>query len=546
MPLEADDTVSRAQSPRADSKVRRRRFVDLPVAAKLATSVAVVVVLFSIVGGGGAIYLWIAGVNQQAMARQSQLSSDLSSIAVGVLRGHALAGQAARTTDPAAREALIARWSASDDEVSQQVDAVDGDLDPVTWGELREAWTAWSVLRDATLIPALEAGDDAAVASALASPAADADATGVPLETLIEDAEAEAARILEAALTEIRIVITTLTSTFVVGATIAGVLTVTITRRLTRTLKEVETALTAMADGDLTATVDVDSRDEAGRMADALGRMQVSLRATITGVRQASDDINAAAERLREANTRAADTTRETSRQAELLAGSAAQVSRSVQTVAGGTGEVQRSIADISASAASAAQVAAKAAQVAGAANEQVARLGTASAEISDVVSLITQIAEQTNMLALNATIEAARAGEAGRGFAVVAEEVKDLARQTAQATEGVAARIDSIQRETSSAVRAIDEIAQIVGSIDEHQTTIADAVEQQSVTTTQISHGVDEVASGSESIAGSISEVARSAGTSADVVDEVDNQVGDLVAVAHQLQQGIEGYRCD
>ncbi len=137
-------------------------------------------------------------------------------------------------------------------------------------------------------------------------------------------------------------------------------------------------------------------------------------------------------------------------------------------------------------------------------------KLGDSSREIGDVVRLITSIAEQTNLLALNATIEAARAGDAGKGFAVVADEVKQLAQETARATEDISKRVETIQEDADQATKAITEIAGVITRINEFQTTIASAVEEQTATTQAINAGVSEAATGSGQIARSISGVAE------------------------------------
>src|SRR4029079_181014 len=138
------------------------------------------------------------------------------------------------------------------------------------------------------------------------------------------------------------------------------------------------------------------------------------------------------------------------------------------------------------------------------------ARLGESSTAIGNVVKVITSIAEQTNLLALNATIEAARAGDAGKGFAVVASEVKDLAQETARATEDISRRVDAIQSDTTNAVEAIAEISRIIAKINDYQVTIASAVEEQTATTGEMSRSVGDAANGTSEIAQTISEVAQ------------------------------------
>ena len=232
----------------------------------------------------------------------------------------------------------------------------------------------------------------------------------------------------------------------------------------------------------------------------------------------------------------------ETSRQAASAAAAAAQAGNNVQTVATGTEEMSVTIREIAKNAAEAARVAGAAAASVRRTNELIARLGESSKQVGDVVKVITAIADQTNLLALNATIEAARAGEAGRGFAVVANEVKELAKETARSTEDISRRIDSMQADTQAAVDAIGQITTVIGRIDEIQTMIASAVEEQAATTNEIGRTLHELAQASTDIAQTVNAVAQGAEATAAHATRTQTAAALMQEVSADLVQRIGG----
>jgi methyl-accepting chemotaxis protein len=234
----------------------------------------------------------------------------------------------------------------------------------------------------------------------------------------------------------------------------------------------------------------------------------------------------------------------ETSGEASSASSSAASIDHNLQTVATATTEMTASIQEIARNSHEAASIATAAVEVADTANTTVARLGDSSAEIGNVIKLITSIAEQTNLLALNATIEAARAGEAGKGFAVVATEVKELAKETAKATEDISSRIDAIQSDVRAAVDAIAEIGTIIRQVNELQVTIAGAVEEQSATTSEIGHNVQAAANGSGEIAKSVSGVAEAVEVTTAYASDSEHAATRLSGVASAIQDMMTRYR--
>jgi methyl-accepting chemotaxis protein len=330
-----------------------------------------------------------------------------------------------------------------------------------------------------------------------------------------------------------------------IGGSLVSVLVAwLIAGRIRRSIDRVGVVLGELAQGDLTATAEVTSTDELGRMSGSLNEATANLRELIATINMSATSLATAAEQLSGTSGHIASSAEESSAQALVVSAAAEQVSANVQTVAAGSEEMGASIAEIAHNANEAAKVAAQAVDVAGMTTHTVAKLGASSTEIAEVVKVITSIAEQTNLLALNATIEAARAGEAGKGFAVVATEVKELAQETARATEDIARRVQVIQGDTAGAVEAIAEISTIIGRINDYQLTIASAVEEQSATTGEMNRNVAEAAAGAGQIAANITGVASAAEVTTAGVAESQQAVMELARMSADLQTAVSRFR--
>ena len=247
--------------------------------------------------------------------------------------------------------------------------------------------------------------------------------------------------------------------------------------------------------------------------------------------------LAAASEELQVVSIQMGSNATETSAQVVRVTEGSINVSSNVATVATGAEEMSASIKEIARSAADAVRVASEAVHAAQSTNATISQLGVSSAEIGQIVKDITAIAQQTNLLALNATIEAARAGEAGKGFAVVANEVKELAKATAKATEDIAKKVEAIQGDTKDSINAIDGITMIINQIAEFQNTIASAVEEQAATTNEMAHSVSDASTGTNEITSNMRGVAAAAESTARGATESQRSATELARMAAELR---------
>jgi methyl-accepting chemotaxis protein len=319
-----------------------------------------------------------------------------------------------------------------------------------------------------------------------------------------------------------------------------------------------------LADGDLTARVDIRRSDELGVLADSVNTCVKNLRKMVEEIQHTSSSLNAASTELTETANQQAAGAEETNVQAhtvaaageqlatnsKLMSSSASEITLSATTVSAALEEMSSSISEVARNCAQESEIARKADIQARQTRDLMVKLDDSARQIGKIVELINRIAEQTNLLALNATIEAASAGEAGRGFAVVANEVKELARQSASATEDIRRQVALIQENTANSMGAIDDVAGVIEQVSQIASSIAAAVEEQSATTSEIvrslhavtsstktlSENVKSASAGSSEVSRNIHGVSQAASDSAKGASRISSSAAELSSLSETL----------
>jgi methyl-accepting chemotaxis protein len=353
------------------------------------------------------------------------------------------------------------------------------------------------------------------------------------------DAENTAARVIRS---RTMLLVTLALAVVALAAGLGLMLNLSITssiRQVTDRIRDI-----AEGEGDLSERIDQTRRDEIGELArwfntfvEKLQNMIAQVGANVGGLASSSRELAAVSQQMN-ANAQ------QTSVQSGAVSAATEKVAKNLETVAAVTEEMHSAIKMMAENANEAAKVARGAVKIAEETNVSVAKLGQAGQEIGQVIKVIFSIAQQTNLLALNATIEAARAGEAGKGFAVVASEVKELAKQTAKATEDITVKIDGIRNSTKGAAQAIVGISQVIAQISDISGTIAGAMEEQTAVTNEIARNVVEAAQGGHQVVENITSVVAAATNTSQGAAHTQAASGELSRMANELERLVAQFK--
>ena len=327
-----------------------------------------------------------------------------------------------------------------------------------------------------------------------------------------------------------------------------------LTKMITGPVRKVNAYVEQLAGGDFTAEIDFRSGDEIGHMVESLAAMGASLRegfhtiqegvsnmaSSTTELSAISTQLESNADKSHQVSNSVASASEETSQSMAAVAASVEQMSSNLRSVATASEEMSSTIEEIAKNTEQGRNITQTAVSKVDATAQRMNQLGKAADLIGNITETIKGISDQTNLLALNATIEAASAGDAGKGFAVVANEIKELSRQTAQATEQISSSIENIQNSTKLSIDEIAGIVEIISEIDQITNLIATAVEEQSNTTAEIAHNVSETSDGVQEVARNVAQVNSVSGDIARDVSEVNNSATEIASASAQLNASV------
>ena len=522
---------------------------NLPVAHKLLVSFGVLCLLMIGVGATGLNEVDAANDRLSEVGRDNLRAADLlGEVRSDVQELRVLTGS------------LILHSPAADaNNIEQAIKRKDAEIDG-TWahyqssgvegqaaqrGAFETALAGYRKVRNDKLFAAGRAANmDAYLAAqgSLAEPLAEAMTTALNSLAMAEDADtAHHMTLAHRAADRAKLLVGGLIGGALLIALLLGLL---VSRAMSRPLRRTVEVLEGLAEGRLDQRLDVEGKDEVGRMANALNTALDRLTGTL---RDVNDNVTTLASSATQLTSVAGQMNASAGRSASgagTVSAASSQIGQNITTVSAGAEEMSSSIGEIARSANSAAEVAGKAVRISSEAGDILQKLGTSSAEIVSVIKIITSIAAQTNLLALNATIEAARAGEAGKGFAVVAGEVKELAGETARATEDIRTRVGAIQTDSVAAVAAIAEIGAVIDQINQTQTAIAAAVEEQTATTDEMSRNVSQVAAGTADISANMAAVAEAAAETTGAAAHTEAAADELSRVASDISRSLAMFR--